>query len=762
MVDLVRTRFPNAYAQAPSKSFGPVMRALGDRQRHGLISELVAGAKVNWAHVGLALLFKSGIVDRVLTTNFDSLAVRACALVDEFPPVHDLPLSPGVLGGSGPPRGIYHLHGQRTALALLDTPEVHAWHLQQAAPLFDVGRDATWIVAGYGGDGDPVFDLLAKVPSFDGGLYWLDRTPMPPHHVENGVLAGDKGTRFIGDVDVDDVFVQLARALGCFPPALLARPFSHLRELVGALTPFPVGAGGGSDFDIAGSCRRWINIAAARFETAPPPEVSLVAGDHDAVIAAHDEIFANAEPRVVTTLARAYMSRGRNTAEAARVLTDRPAADGAFNQAFDDFATSVRIQPDLHETYTFWGVALCDQAQTRQGAAARRLFADGYRMFAMAVKIRPDFHEAYYKWANALSAQAETMPPERIDRVYASAYEKYATAVAIRPDLYAAFNNWGIALTDHGKASGSDRAPGLFHAACEKFAEVVALRPDMGLAYSNWGIALFNHAKCPVDDRLQVKRLYSAAVDRYAMAIKVDPMLADAYFNWGWTLTIQAQGEECEDAHALYAQAYEKFAAAAAIQPGMAENYHNWGWALAAEATGSAGAEADRLYAEACAKYAVALEISPGDFDVLNNWGNALADQAGTKTGEEADRLYAEGYTRFAEAVALNPHLYAPLTNWGGALSAQAKAKAGPERDRLLDLAEEKCARVEELHPGRGTYNLACLAALRSREDKCRFWLDRARASGQLPGRDYLAEDPDLASMRDLEWFDRFLAELDG
>lgn len=55
------------------------MNELALSERRDLIARYVDTAKINWAHICIAQLMKYGYVDRVLTTNFDSLIVRACA-----------------------------------------------------------------------------------------------------------------------------------------------------------------------------------------------------------------------------------------------------------------------------------------------------------------------------------------------------------------------------------------------------------------------------------------------------------------------------------------------------------------------------------------------------------------------------------------------------------------------------------------------------------------------------------------------------------
>ena len=69
------------------------MAALERGVRRDLIGAYIDKAKINWAHIALAQLIDGGYVDRVLTTNFDPLISRACALVNSFPAVYDFAAS---------------------------------------------------------------------------------------------------------------------------------------------------------------------------------------------------------------------------------------------------------------------------------------------------------------------------------------------------------------------------------------------------------------------------------------------------------------------------------------------------------------------------------------------------------------------------------------------------------------------------------------------------------------------------------------------
>ncbi|HEX7154412.1 MAG TPA: hypothetical protein VF618_23200 [Thermoanaerobaculia bacterium] len=66
--------------------------------------------------------------------------------------------------------------------------------------------------------------------------------------------------------------------------------------------------------------------------------------------------------------------------------------------------------------------------------------------------------------------------------------------------------------------------------------------------------------------------------------------------------------------------------------------------------------------------------------------------------------------------------------------------------------------RLNELAPGKASYNLACIQALRGDADGCRKWLLDSEERGFLPSRDHLLNDSDLNGVRQLPWFAEIVA----
>jgi hypothetical protein len=243
------------------------MAELSRGQQRDLIIEQVAKAKINWAHMAIAQLIRNGYVDRVLTTNFDPLVLRACAMLGEFPAVYDFAISQLFWPGELPDRAIFHLHGQSTGFVLMNTDKEVETHSERLGPLFqDAGQARPWIVVGYSGDNDPVFNHLAAVERFDYGLFWVGfKDEEPKMHVRDELLQPGKDAFLVRGYDADRFFVELAQKLECFPPDFVQRPFSFLKVSLSILTEYRE-LSREKEVDILHNLRGKIGRAIAQFE----------------------------------------------------------------------------------------------------------------------------------------------------------------------------------------------------------------------------------------------------------------------------------------------------------------------------------------------------------------------------------------------------------------------------------------------------------------------------------------------------------------
>jgi tetratricopeptide (TPR) repeat protein len=788
--------FPSAYQRASKKLYPHCMAELTRGERHGLIKTAVDNARVNWAHIALAQLIKTARISRVLTVNFDPLVMRACALVGVYPAIYDFAASDDFKPAFVPDPAIFHLHGQHSGFVQLHTENELSDHFARLKPVFsDAGTGRPWLVVGYSGENDPVFEHLAQVESFDHGLYWIGyKDSEPPAHVREKLLQDGKEAWFVRGFDADSFFVKVAQSLDCFPPEFIAKPFSHLKSGLEQVVPFDVDEE--SDVDLVATVSGRLQEAIDRFEDQPQEVMSrFLAGDFEAVerlteasvspsLAVSelsswsmilrgnalsdqakmksgeeaDRLFEEAGQKFDRAVEikddkhEAYYNWGNALSHQAKVKSGEE-ADRLLEEAGQKFARAIVIKGDAHDAYNNWGIALFGQAKMKGDEEAGRLFEEAGQKYARAVEIKDDKHEAYYNWGIALSEQAKMKSGEEADRLFEEAGQKFARAVEIKDDKHEAYYNWGIALSEQAKMKSGDEANRLFEEAGQKYARAIEIKDDNHEAYSNFGAALSDQAKMKSGE--EADRLFEEAGQKFARAVEIKDDAHQAYYNWGSSLLGQAGLKSEQEADRLFEEAGQKFARAVEIKEDFHEAYNNWGGALWIQAKMKIGEDSDRLCKEAERKFGCAVEIKPDKHETYFNWGTMLSAQASMKSGEEARRLFEEAGQKFARAVEIRPVRYDALGNWGVMLTSQASMKSGEEADRLFGESLIHLETAHALNPSE-SYNLACLCALTGRQDDCRQHLLNARGAGTLPDASHLAKDTDLLSVRSLDWFAEF------
>ena len=401
-IEVIKKDWLNAFERAKQKAqpanptYPICMAELSDAERRDLISDYVDRATINWAHLAIAQLMKDGFVDRVFTTNFDPLVLRACALLGVFPAVYDFAASQRFKPAYLPEKAVFHLHGQHTGFVLLHTQEEIAALSTSIAPLFeDAGRGRLWLVVGYSGENDPVFEHLVKVGRFDERLYWVGYKDNEPALILHDRLLGEsKSAFFVKGYDADDFFAVLGQRLGCFPPVFVEKPFSHLKAMLGTVSPYTL-PGQAVRIDILETAKALIDRAVRDLEEGPErttlvAETYLLAGHYDAVLALQS---TNMSPSIRRAVAWAFTMQAKISHDQAKTKSGAE-ADALFDQAGQKYDATLKIKPDFHDALYNWGIALFDQAKTKSGVEADALFDQARQKYEAALKIKPDFHEA--------------------------------------------------------------------------------------------------------------------------------------------------------------------------------------------------------------------------------------------------------------------------------------------------------------------------------------------------------------------------------
>jgi hypothetical protein len=457
-VDLIKQKFESAFNRASDKTYPSCMAELEPGPQRDLIIEQVSKARINWAHIAIAQLMRNRYVDRVLTTNFDPLVLRACAMLGEFPAVYDFATSQEFRPGELPEKAIFHLHGQSTGFVLMNTEDEVNKHSERLGPLFkDAGQARAWIVVGYSGGNDPVFDHLADVDQFPHGLFWVGfKDEEPRAHIREKLLRRGKHAYLVRGYDADRFFVELAQKLECFPPEFVERPFSFLKDSLSMLTGYRQVLGD-KEIDILHDVRGLIGRAISQYE-AP-------AASSDRSVA----LYAQAPSHEAIELAATSLLMAARYEDLERLQRTLGAEE---------------MTPSLRETFAWssieQGNALSDQAEVKSGAKADALLKAAGEKYAAALAIKPDMHEALTNWGTALSDQAKVKSRAEAGALFAAAGEKYAAALAIKPEYHEALSNWGSLYVSWSAAKTADEAEWMLQQAEAKLLKAEEIKEGSG------------------------------------------------------------------------------------------------------------------------------------------------------------------------------------------------------------------------------------------------------------------------------------------
>jgi len=414
-VDLIKTRYASSYAKAPEKTYGACMKQLRENVRRDLVANHIDKASLNWAHVGIAQLVANKYVDRIYTTNFDPLILRACALVNQYPAVYDFAAATDFVPDMVPTPAVFYLHGQRSGFKLLNTTEEMEKHAELIRPVFQkAGEGRMWIVVGYSGENDPLVTRLVESPH-EYGIYWVGYKDNEPAESVRKTLNFDGENRsWLPGYDADRFFADLATRLGCFPPDLMGRPFSHLARTLEQLPPFELSSGAG-DYDPLRKAKEQVGQAINKYEaqgetptgtTASDASAMLMAGQYDEIIELRPEYESGKAPNLQEPLAWAYVMQGYVLSEQAETKTGAE-ADRLLVQAVEKYAEALRIKPDTHEALYNWGNALLKQAARKTGAEAHRLRRLASDKYSEVERIAPGYGAYGLACIAALAGQSE-------------------------------------------------------------------------------------------------------------------------------------------------------------------------------------------------------------------------------------------------------------------------------------------------------------------------------------------------------------------
>lgn len=409
------------------KTYADYMNFVPPGDRRALLANHIDRARINWAHIALAQLIASGYVRCVLTTNFDPLIVRSCAMLGCFPAVYDFPISKFFNPAEVVDPSIIYLHGQRTGFVMLNTKNETGRNPLDAV-FARAGEQRPWIVIGYSGDSDPVFEQLASHDRFDHGLFWIGYRDAPASkHVRERLLLDGKYASYIQGFDADSFFVGLAKKLNVFPPPLFGQPLRHLRETMAIVNAFDVPGQGGDLRELADKqmARAIELLEAENGQREAMANALVVAGKYEQVLSDFQEFDES--------VAWGWVLKGLDAMDRAEASPPEQ-ADRLLLEAIECDRKAVETRPDMAGAYFNWGYALGARSKLKSGNEAKKLFDEARAMYAKARELDPNDYEVYYNLGNLLGDRAEVVEDDdEASAFLREALSEYEAALKLKP-----------------------------------------------------------------------------------------------------------------------------------------------------------------------------------------------------------------------------------------------------------------------------------------------------------------------------------------
>jgi len=449
IINIIKEKFPGTAKRATKETYPEYMRLLTPLQRRELIGSFIDKAQINVAHLYLGSLVKEGYVNRIFTVNFDPLIIRSLNLFNLYPAVYDFAASQKYIPGAAAHLSVFYLHGQRDGFVLLNTEEEVKSHTHKLKNIFQDFRNCCWIVVGYSGKNDPVFEGLADIDIFHNKLFWIGYQEDPGEHILKGILnPKSKYGYFLKGLDADTFFLNLAKELNLEDPQIISRPFTHLKEAISSIKEFTIDE---KLVDLTKETKEWVNATIRLFEK-----------DEDFY---KIKVFQKIkEDHLVRKVRDIYVHN-------------------KFDQVADiymDVVSSDIEEAKYYLCYTLnnWGLSLIEQAKTEIKEAARQRILHAIEKFEYAIDVMPDQYKLFNNLGMAQSELALIKSGKNAEKLYEQAIENFQTAIKYNPDCYNAYDNWGMALLYLAKMKSDEQAERIYSNALEIFKKVEEIKPN--------------------------------------------------------------------------------------------------------------------------------------------------------------------------------------------------------------------------------------------------------------------------------------------
>ncbi len=463
------------------------------RQRY--IEKLIEGRKPSAGYVMLANLLARGLVNTVITTNFDDLVYTACTTFTDIRPIV---FAYGVLASemrvTAPRPKILKLHGDFLYSKLRNTgEETRAQDPNMARQVLQVLNEYGLIVIGYSGNDELVMKILDQMPE-QNDLYWCVRRGDEPNARVKKLLEDKRGCLI--EIDGFDAMMNEVRSAVRFDVAtMLGAIIQRQDELIERLKSFPA-----ED--------QWADIL-AEIATAlekQSEQQQTTARKHRALAHFAQGLKAHQAGNLSDAEAayREAIMLDPNDAQAHSNLGVLLKSLGRPADAEAEYREAIRLDPNDAAAYHQLAHILAEDTE-------RRSEAEG--AFDKAASLESNRAEHFYCLGNLLARD-----PART----ADAEAAFREAIRLDPNLAQAHSNLGVLLDDLGRPADAEAA----------FREAIRLTPNDAAAIANLAYLL------RTQDR------FDEAEPFYRRAIELEPDDPRCYF--GLTMLLRQTGRPAE------------------------------------------------------------------------------------------------------------------------------------------------------------------------------------------------------------------------
>jgi len=466
-------------SEAKRQDYGECMAAIGKDERRRLIKTYIDKSKLNWTHIVLALLMDNGYVNRVLTFNFDNILIRSCGLLGMYPSIYDFTAANLDLQNLIVEPAIVHLHGQSHGFSQLNTAQETSDHAEVMSHFVaSTLSQSPSLFVGYSGQADAFFPKLRDKYSGQHRLFWVGRSKTPSDNINNTLIERHSVAHYIQSNDSDLFFIQLAQALGCFPPKIFTDPYGHLIDELSTVMDFPTID---STVDLLSDLRgKLLEDQKLKLQDIDI-ELLFMKGNYDEVIRSVETIERELSNEEVKVLAWTYVRKGL-------ILFDMGIQESSLeklDECIEFYKKSLELDNKFFAAISNWGLALTHKGRIDENEL---YFIESIDKYSESLKIEDNKASVYFNYGLSLFDLGEI---KKDKSYYFEAIKKYEKAIYLKNDYWDVFDSYGLALSRLAVITGEDH---YFQSSIEKFEHLLDNRVDHQ-ASANLALTYMDQAK---------------------------------------------------------------------------------------------------------------------------------------------------------------------------------------------------------------------------------------------------------------------------